>query len=95
MDKFEIDYQAAFEEMKRRFDNYMNLQNEYYALLDEINELSKYSTFVTKNILKLPMLDQMKILKLSVKMGRVAKQLCEKHDIGDETGEEVGESNGL
>lgn len=87
-DNYEIDYKAMFEAMQKRLHEAMKADEEYFALLNEVTENTKYGTALAPVILKLPKHEQIKYLRIAVQLAIVAKTLCEKYHLLDEETDE-------
>lgn len=84
MEEYKVDYKKMFDEMKTSLDRIMQEDNEYFDLLRETQENSYYANLITKNMMNLKKIDQIKILRITAKHGELCKSLCEKYGFDEE-----------
>lgn len=76
---YDIDYKALFEQAMKKVREQANQQDEYSALMQQCNELAKYSTIISNRLLQMKLSDQITLMKAAVHMNQVSKQLCQKY----------------
>ncbi len=60
---------------------YQQRENEYFNLQLTIQDNFKYTDYVAKNLIKLPMEAQIEMLRVLANSAEVAKEICERYDI--------------
>ena len=89
MAEYEIDYKALFEQIKKRFDDLINSDEEYFKLLKTSNELKPYAELVGKHFLDFKKTEQVNVLRILVSYGHICKSLCEKYQLESEEDADV------
>lgn len=79
MEEYKLDYKKMFDEMKTNLDRIMQEDNEYFELLRETHQNSYYVNLITKNLMNLKKIDQIKILRITKAHCELCKSLCEKY----------------
>ena len=87
-DDFEIDYKQLSEDTGKMLKNVWQQQNLYFELLTRITESGNVIGAVSRNILKMNMTDQIKLLKVVTPLIEVCTELNEKYGFDDATEEE-------
>lgn len=80
-DNCEINYEILLDALRKRMDKILDAQEEYFSLLNVITEKAEYQKAVADNLMRLPMVDQVKYLRHLAKAGAVCEKLCEKYNL--------------
>lgn len=84
MNEYDIDYKAMFKEIRERFDTFLKMDEEFFALLELANEQARYSAKAAEHFMKFKKNDQIKLLRTTTAHGAVCKALCEKYSLFDD-----------
>ena len=76
---YDIDYKSMFENLKKFVQNHFEVENEFFSLTRELGELQPYSNEFSENMFKMKMVDQVKVMRIAVELGKLQKELCEKY----------------
>lgn len=74
-----IDYAAVLNSWKKRFDQLLKEQDEYFKLSKQVNELTPYLDCLSKHLYDMKLSDALVYLKAMVVLQTVSKHLCEKY----------------
>lgn len=85
-----LDYEKMFMALKERFESKIREQDNYFAMLREINKLKPYSDLINKKMYDLKIYEQCAIYKHLLEINLISKKLCEKYGWDDEIKTEEG-----
>lgn len=80
---YELDYKAMFENLYKKFEEKYATEIEYFDLLAKAQETSKSSDLVSKNLMKMTMVDQILILRKLKELNDICAALQEKYKFGE------------
>ena len=78
---YNLDYKLMFEELQKRFEQFLKADDEYFDLIQTLITQNPYTDAVCENLLKLRKTDQIKALKVIVGYGELCKKLCAKYNL--------------
>ncbi len=84
MADFELDYEKMFKTLQKQVNILIAEQNEYFEKISYINERKSISDMVMKNLTKMKLHDQLKIIRLSAKLAAECASLCEKYGLEED-----------
>ena len=84
MKEYEIDYKSMFENLSKRLDVLLKMDEEYFALIRLMDEQKRYTEIAGKHLFDFKKSEQIKALKLLTAFGALCKTLCEKYSLLDE-----------
>lgn len=83
MDENKLDYKKMFENLFGQITKYMDIQTEYFKLLQEMADIGvddNMREVVSANMLKLDISDQIILLKAAIYSEKTIKYLYEKYE---------------
>ena len=81
---YEIDYKAMLDQLFAKLNERLDMENEYFTLLQYITENSASLDVIMKNLTKMPMCDQVLVLRSVAKLYDTCLRLQTKHDFIEE-----------
>ena len=75
----ELDEKRTTEELLKIVRRQAAVQSEYFELMRQLNEIKWASEIICKRMLELNMVDQCRLLRASLKLAELQKEMCEKY----------------
>lgn len=83
MEDQELDFKAMFEEMSDKFNKFLKIQREYFALMNSVSKRAGIVATVAKNISKMSIQDQVTLLRIADQQSELAEKLYKKYSFDE------------